>query len=226
MKNTSYSVLFMRDDADVKTLRVSPRRLRLLLWITAGVTLVVLVGLIVGLRSLVGYRSLLSERRDLEVKLADLQVELERLGNLEKIQKGGPGTGKDAGKDAAKAADKTPQAAGRAFAKVNSGALAVDNFRAQLSGGALTVSFDLNNKAQGSASGSIAILLLRNDGSLTELDAATPTDLTYQIQRFKRISAGARAPEGLSRREALGLRVEIKNADGEVILGETYALGN
>ena len=69
-------------------------------------------------------------------------------------------------------------------------------------------------------------LLLRNDGSLTELDAANPTDLTYQIQRFKRISAATRAPEGLSRREALGLRVEIKNSDGEVILGETYALGN
>ncbi|MBI5519910.1 MAG: hypothetical protein HY916_07610 [Desulfovibrio sp.] len=231
MKNSSYSVLFMRDDADVKTLRVSPRRLRLLLWISSAVALVVLVGLVIGLRSFVGYRGLLSERRDLEVKLAQAQVDLERLGNLELLQKGGSGkeAGKDNGKDSKESArtpDKSPLAMSRTFAKINSGALAVENFRAQLSGNVLTTSFDLNNKAQGSSTGSITLLLLRNDGSLTELDAANPTDLTYQIQRLKRISAAARAPEGLTRREALGLRVEIKNSDGEVILGETYALGN
>lgn len=226
MKNASYSVLFMRDDADVKTLRVSPRRLRLLLWASAGLAVVVLIGLIVGLRSFVGYRSLLSERRDLEVKLAEAQVDLERLGNLEKLQKGGAPSAKESGKDAGHAPDKSPQAAGRAFAKINSGTIGVENFKAQLSGGSLSTTFDLNNKAQGSASGSISLLLLRNDGSLTELDAATASDLTYQIQRFKRISAIARVPEGVSRREALGLRVEIKNSDGEVILGETYSLGN
>jgi hypothetical protein len=225
MKNASYSVLFMRDDADVKTLRVSPRRLKLLLWASAGLGVIVLIGLIVGLRSFVGYRSLLSERRDLEVKLAEVQVDLERLGNLDKLQKGGAKDAKDA-KDSGHAADKSPQAASRAFAKVNAGTIGVENFRAQLSGSSLATTFDLNNKAQASASGSITLLLLRNDGSLIELDAATASDLTYQIQRFKRISATARVPEGLTRREALGLRVEIKNSDGEVILGETFSLGN
>lgn len=225
MKNASYSVLFMRDDADVKTLRVSPRRLKLLLWASGGLAVIVLVGLIVGLRSFVGYRSLLSERRDLEVKLAEVQVDLERLGNLDKLQKGGAKDAKDA-KDAGHTADKSPQAVSRAFAKVNAGTIGVENFKAQLSASSLATTFDLNNKAQASASGSIALLLLRNDGSLTELDAATASDLTYQIQRFKRISATARVPEGLTRREALGLRVEIKNSDGEVILGETFSLGN
>ncbi len=224
MKNASYSVLFMRDDADVKTLRVSPRRLRLLLWVSAGLGVIMLIGLIVGLRSFVGYRSLLSERRDLEVKLAEVQVDLERLGNLDKLQKGAP-SAKDA-KDPGHAADKSPQAVSRAFAKINAGTIGVENFKAQVTGSSLATTFDLNNKAQGSASGSIALLLLRNDGSLTELDAATASDLTYQIQRFKRISATARVPEGLTRREALGLRVEIKNSDGEVILGETFSLGN
>lgn len=226
MKNASYSVLFMRDDADVKTFRVSPRRLRLLLWVSAGLTVVVLIGLIVGLRSFVGYRSLLSERRDLEVKLAEVQVDLERLGNLDKLQKGGAPSPKESGKDAGRTPDKSPQAASRAFSKINSGTIGVENFRAQLSGGSLSTTFDLNNKAQSSASGAISLLLLRNDGTLTELDAATASDLTYQIQRFKRISASARVPEGVTRREALGLRVEIKNSDGEVILGETYSLGN
>lgn len=226
MPNTSYSVLFMRDDADVKTLRVSPRRLKLLLWIFAGVGLLVLVGLIVGLRSFVGYRSLLSERRELEVKLADAQVSLERLGNLDKIQRGGAAEPAAKGAPQVHAPDTSPQAASRAFSKINAGSLDVDNFRGQLTGKTLITSFDLNIRANGTVSGDIRLLLLRNDGSLTELESANPSDLTYQVQRFKRISVSARVPEGLTRREALGLRVEIKNSDGEVILGETYALGN
>lgn len=225
MKNASYSVLFMRDDADVKSLRVSPKRLRLLLWISVGLGVVVLIGLIIGLRSFVGYRSLINERRDLEVQLAEVQVNLERLGNLDKLQKGAPAApAKDAGKG--QAAEKGSQPLSRAFTKVDAGAIAVDNFRAQVTGSTLTTSFDLNNRAQGWVTGGITLLLLRNDGTLTELAAQNSSDLTFQIQRFKRISATANAPEGLTRKEALGLRVEIKNSDGEVILGETYALGS
>jgi len=226
MKNASYSVLFMRDDADVKTLRVSPRRLRLLLWISIGLGVVVLIGLIVGLRSFVGYRSLLNERRDLEVQLAEAQVNVERLGNLDKLQKGGatPPPAKDSGKG--QASDKSAQPLSRAFSKINAGTIAVENFRAQMSGTALTTTFDLNNRSQNSTTGGISLLLLRNDGTLTELAVQNNSDLTFQIQRFKRISTTANAPEGLTRKEALGLRVEIKNSNGEVILGETYALGN
>ncbi len=221
MKNASYSVLLMRDDADVKTLRVSPRRLKLLLWVGSVLAVVVLVGLVVGLRSFVGYRSVLAERRDLEVRLAEAQVELERLGNLEKIQNTAPA----AGKNGKASTEKVAQPTSRAFARVDLGTIAVENFKAQLSGETITTSFDLNNRAQGASSGGISLLLLRTDGALTELSVQNASDLTYQIQRFKRISATASAPRGLTRKDVLGLRVEIRNANGEVILGETYPLG-
>jgi hypothetical protein len=58
-------------------------------------------------------------------------------------------------------------------------------------------------------------LLLRTDGALTELSVQNASDLTYQIQRFKRISATASAPRGLNRKDVLGLRVEIRNATGK-----------
>lgn len=224
MKNSSYSVLFMRDDADVKTLRVSPRRLKLLLWISLGLAVVVLIGLVVGLRSFVGYRSLLAERRGLEVQLAEAQVNLERLNNLDKLQKAtgvAPANGSGKGANAGKT-----QPVSRAFTKIDAGTIGVDNFRAQFTADGVSTTFDLNNRAQGSATGGITLLLLRSDGTLTELDVPNSNDMAYQIQRFKRISVTGRAPAGLTRREALGLRVEIKNSDGEVILGETYALGN
>lgn len=226
MPNRSYSVLFMRDDADVKTLRVSPKRLKLLLWTLAGAAVVVFVLLVLGLRSFVGYRTLVSERRDLEVKLAEAQVSLERLGNLDKLQHGAPAKAdKPDAKADARPDARTDKSGHRAFQRQDKGTIAVDNLRGQLSGSTLTISFDLNNRAQGSAAGAITLLLLKSDGSLTELEASNPADLTYQIQRFKRISASARVPEKTIRKEALGLRMEIKNSDGELILGETYALG-
>lgn len=227
MPDDSYSVLFMRDDADVRTFRVSPRRLKLLLWFSGVLAAVVIVCLAVGLRSYVGYRGLLKQRRELELRLADAQVNLERLGNLRKIEQEAAPAGKGAGAKTAPAA-RAPETAGsavRAFHRVDTGAIAVDNLRIQVQGGALNVGFDLNNRTQRAAAGSIALLLLRSDGVLAELDAEPASDLTYQISRFKRIGVAARLPKGLGRRDALGLRVEIKNASGEVILGQTYALG-
>jgi len=220
-KDSNFSVLFMRDGSDVKSFRVSPRRLKLLLWIVGILGLLVTIALAVGLRSFVGYRLLLNERRSLESSLAEAQVNLERLGNLDKIQKA---QGKDSGKG--QAAEKTtPASAQRAFSLVNTGAMTVENFRGQVGSQSVNATFDLNNRASGALSGEIRLLLLRNDGSLTPLDVPAQ-DLTYQIQRFKRISTSAPVPEGLTRREALGLRIEIKTSEGELIFGETYALGN
>ncbi len=218
-KDPNFSVLFMRDDSDVKCFRVSPRRLKLLFWVLGFLALLVVVGLAVGVRSFVGYRVLLDERRSLDSRLAESQVALERLGNIDKIQKS-QGLSKEPGADKSFAAT-----AQRVFVKVNTGAIHVENFRGQLTSSTLNISFDLNNRASGHLSGEMNLLLLRSDGSLTELNAPTQ-DLTYQIQRFKRISTNARLPEGLNRLEVLGLRVEIKNSAGELILGETYALGN
>ncbi len=222
-KDSNFSVLFMRDNSDVKSFRVSPRRLKGLLWVSGSVALLVLVGLIVGLRSFVGYRSLLSERRVMESNLAEAQVSMERLGNLDKIQKS-QGQGKEPAKNQAQ--DKQSAAtAQRVFALVNTGAMTVENFRAQVSSQNVNVSFDLNNRGSEALSGDIRMLLLRNDGSLHPLNVPA-SDLTYQIQRFKRISTSAPAPEGLTRREALGLRIEIKTSEGVLIFGETYSLGN
>lgn len=223
-KDSNFSVLFMRDDSDVKTFRVSPRRLKALLWTCGVVALLVLIALAVGLRSFVGYRTLLTERRDLESSLAEAQVHLERLGNLDKIQKS-QGNGKEPAAKGPGEAKAAPAVGQRAFALVNTGAMTVENFRGQVNAQALNVTFDLNNRGSGSLSGDIQLLLLRSDGSLIPLAAPAP-DLSYQIQRFKRISTSAPIPEGLTRREALGLRIEIKTSEGELIFGETYALGS
>lgn len=223
-KDASYSVLFMRDDTDVKSFRVSPKRLRGLLWVCGCVGVLVAVGLIMGTHSFVGYRLLLAEKRALEVRLADIQVDLERAGNLEMMQKSLDEKGGDKADAAAKPAAQSGQAAGRAFARVASGSIAVENIRTNVNGGALHATFDLNNRAGEALSGEVRLLLLKTDGTLQEMEWPAQ-DLTFQIQRFKRIATSAKLPEGVARRDVLGLRVEIMNSSGEMLLGETHALG-
>lgn len=228
-KEANYSVLFMRDDTDVRSFRVSPKRLRTLLWIGGGLGVFALIGLIIGMQSFVGYRLLLNQKRELEIKLADAQLTQERAGNIGMMQKALGGKDPAADKTAATqpAAQNGSPAANpaRAFAKVNSGAITVENMRTQVSGGNISTNFDLNNRAGSPLSGEVELLLLRNNGSLTPLEAPS-ADLTFQIQRFKHITVAAKLPDGVSRREVLGLRVEIKTSEGETILGETYSLGN
>lgn len=228
-KDASYSVLFMRDDTDVKSFRVSPGRLRTLLWACGVAGVLVALGLMLGTHSFVGYRSLLAEKRALELKLADVQVEMERAGNIEMMQKslGGktaPADGAKAEGDRRAAPEAQAAQPGRAFARASTGGIAVDNIRASVGGSTVHASFDLNNRAGEPLSGEVHLLLLKTDGTLQQLDWPAQ-DLTFQIQRFKRIATSAKLPEGLARRDALGLRVEIMNSSGEMLFGETFALG-
>lgn len=225
-KDASYSVLFMRDDTDVKSFRVSPKRLRALLWASGVLGTLLLVALVLGAHAFFGYNSVLSQKRALELKLADAQVERERSGNIEMMQKAlGEKDGKDATGDKPHAA---PQAQagqpGRAFARLNSGSIAVENVRASVGANTVHASFDLNNRAGEALSGEVHLLLLKTDGDLQELEWPAQ-DLTFQIQRFKRIATSAKLPEGAARRDALGLRMEIMNSSGELLFGETFALG-
>lgn len=228
-KDASYSVLFMRDDTDVKSFRVSPGRLRTLLWVCGCAGVLVVVGLMLGTHSFVGYRSLLAEKRALEMRLADIQVEMERAGNIEMMQKsmgdkGGEKGGGKGGGEASSQVSAPTQAGGRAFARVGSGSIAVENIRTSVAGSSLHATFDLNNRAGEALSGEVHLLLLKTDGTLQELEWPAQ-DLTFQIQRFKRIATSAKLPEGVARRDVLGLRVEIMNSSGEMLLGETHALG-
>lgn len=228
-KDASYSVLFMRDDTDVKSFRVSPRRLRLLLWAGGVLGTLLLVALALGGHAFFGYSSVLSEKRALELRLADAQVERERSGNIEMMQKALGEKGGKAGADDKAPSSQAAQAVpagqpGRAFARQNSGGIAVENFRASVGGSTVHASFDLNNRVGEALSGEVHLLLLKTDGALLELDWPAQ-DLTFQIQRFKRIVTSAKLPEGTARREALGLRMEITNSSGELLFGETFALG-
>ena len=82
-----YSVLIMRDDADVRRFRISPGLMRGLVWGFALLVLVTGVGLYSGARFWAEGARLAEEKKALERRLIEAEVQLERLSNVESILK-------------------------------------------------------------------------------------------------------------------------------------------
>ena len=86
----------------------------------------------------------------------------------------------------------------------------------------MTVSFELNNLQSARAVvGQAALSFVKKDGSVATAKTNTD-DLSFQIQRFKRIQTAFLLPDGLEQKDLFGLRLEIKGKDGDVIFAETY----
>ncbi|MES9994637.1 hypothetical protein [Desulfovibrio aminophilus] len=228
MSHLKYSVLFMRDDSDVRRFRISPFWLKAFLYFQGFLLLLSIVGISIGATFWSGNAALRAERKSLELRLSEAEVQLERLTNIEKMQAGGKdGTaaGKPAPAPAEPPAPKLPPVNLRdLFGKVNTAQVTVENFQTRVSGNEATVSFELTNvQSVNTLSGLAELSLIRNDGQMLGVEA-NRADLSFQIQRFKHIRTAFSLPKGVDRRDVFGLRLEIKGSDGKTIFSDTFPL--
>ncbi len=229
MNHLKYSVLFMRDDSDVRRFRISPFWLKAFLYFQGFLLLLSVAGISIGVTFWSSNASLRAERKSLELRLSEAEVKLERLSNMEKILEASePKEQAPAGKAPTPAeapAPKLPPVNLKGlFEKTNTAQVTVENFQARISGSDVTVSFELTNvQSVNTLSGAADVTLIRNDGQIVEV-AANRADLSFQIQRFKHIRTSFGLPKGLERRDVFGLRLEIKGSDGKTIFSDTYPL--
>jgi hypothetical protein len=231
VRDSKYSILFMRDDTDVKRLRLSP------FWLRAYVVAQVLLAALAAGGVYLGYTAwhenvmLNREKHDLAKRLEEAELRLSTLGNMEKILEAydkselqsllsaNPGEQvppTDAEEDGV---DLTA-----IFTPVDEGLVVLDELKATLNGDVLTVNFKVENpKEDSTLSGVAELSLVTSSGEIHPLDAP-PADLSFQIQRRKFARTSVKLPEGVKPDDAFGLRVTIKRSDGKVIFGETYPL--
>jgi hypothetical protein len=69
--------------------------------------------------------------------------------------------------------------------------------------------------------GQADFIYLTKAGKVVDVET-NKTDLSFQIQRFKRIQTDFLFPEGMDKKDLFGLRLEIRGKDGDVIFAETY----
>ncbi|EPR37628.1 hypothetical protein dsx2_0560 [Desulfovibrio sp. X2] len=250
--DTKYNVLFMRDDTHVRRFRVSPGLMKGLVW---GVGLLVLLACLAVYGGIHFWRinaGLASENRTLRQQLAEANIRLERLSNVEKILKsndpedmqsllgttpdgkGGDAKAKDAGQPAAQASQAVqPQVAMPAapppnlvelFSHTDMHQASLDNVQARFSGNGMQLRMDLNNLlADKTLNGRVDIFVLNNSGRMEGV-SAPDSDLVFSIQRFKRIQASFDLPKGMERNEVFAVRIVIKGQEGKAIFSETYPL--
>lgn len=230
MTNSKYSVLFMRDDTDVKRYRLSPFWLRLFFFSQVFLLLCAAGGMYMGMRGWWQNAELLSQKKNLEQRLVDAEVRLERLSNMEKIlQSYDPKELQSLLTSATtEQKEEAPPAINlkKVFTRVDLRLVGVENLQTRFTNSKGTVSFELNNlQTSKSMAGVVDFVFIKKDGS-TQTVKTNKNDLTFQIQRFKRIRTSFIMPSGLKKEDIFGLRLEIKDNDGKVVFTETYPLYN
>lgn len=215
MQGHTYTIKLMRDDGEARTFRVSGRGVTWAAAAAFALGLAVCSALGLGLHSFIGVQRLEAERGGLEERLADMLVQLERKRNLQLLSTDPP-------RPPSPRSEARPAPAAQPPARVDTGVCALAGLELHRSGAALSVAFDLVNRGRGEASGRIRLLLLRGASAPAGPDEAA--SITYRIQRRKHVTARLRPPKGLGPEDIRGLRVEVTDAAGAVLLVETAAV--
>lgn len=227
MRDSKYSVLFMRDDTNVKRFRLSPFWLRMFLFSQLFLLIFAAGGAYMTYRMWQTNAGLRGDKRQMEQRLVDAEVRLERLGNMEKILKSYDPNELQTLLSSA-SAEPEPQVDALNLAdviyRVDTRRVAVENLQVKLARKKVTVSFELNNlQVAKQVTGEAFFTVIKKDGATVDIDA-NRNDLKFQIQRFKRIRTTFLLPDDLQGKDIFGLRLEIKGSDDKVIFLDAYPL--
>lgn len=231
MSEAKYSVLFMRDDSDVRRYRIRPFWLKFFFLFMSLLILCAGLGAYVGYTFWKGGQSLKQDNKSLQQRLVEAEVRLERLGNMEKILESHDPAELQALLNATptepEPAPEPPKInLNSIFDRVDKRLVAVENMQARISGRNVTASFDLNNlQTSNPLSGHADFQVVLTDGETVDIKT-NRNDLSFQIQRFKRMRTTFTLPGGMDAKGLFGLRVVINGSDGQVVYRETYPLYN
>ena len=110
------------------------------------------------------------------------------------------------------------------LARVDASQAGVDNLKLKIDNKRLNLGFDLSNVTpQTGLVGKVEASLVGNDGTLWPL-RPEKDELSFQIQRFKQISASLPLPAKADPRDLYGLRLVIVDPAGKTIFAQVYPL--
>lgn len=236
MSNGKFNVIFMRDNSPVRRYRVSPAVIKFAAY--ALVLLLVLAGggVAAGYTFWRENAALRQDKGSLERLVREVNMELERLQNVDKILKSNdpeelqtllgsmsPPTDRKARKE-----DKTPPAPPvdlkKLFDRVDTRQASVENFSAKIAGDSMNLTFSLNNLLGSEMLTGVAqVALVLADGGLVPV-TVKDADMSFSIQRFKQISTSFSLPKDVAADHLFGLRLMLKNPQGQTFFSETHPL--
>jgi hypothetical protein len=240
MDKGKLTLLFIRDDTTVRRFRMRPFWLKLVTYLFGFMVLLAVISSYGAYRFWTKYSKLLATHNQLELRHHEMQVELERLANLEKLRQSRDQTGKtETEGDAARPAPKpdvqpTVEPASRMtenqlaalYPPLDKEIIEVNNLAIKPFGNeSLKVTFDIKNidPKDRAISGRVNLALITWQGEKLPLEV-NRSNLSFRIQWFKSMQTDFDLPQGETLKEVYALRVSIISKDSETILQETHPL--
>ncbi|MFW5836663.1 MAG: hypothetical protein ACOCVM_01545 [Desulfovibrionaceae bacterium] len=234
--DSKYSVLFMRDDSNVKRFRMSPLWLKIFIYFQVFLVAYAVLITFLAVRFLQANTRLTKAKQETETLLADAAVQLERLQKVRHILAAYEAEDVDTllgvvqppeQEPADSAAPGQAVSLSRLFDRIDAGQAAVSEFDAQLDGRRLDLSFSLNNllPSDKTISGRAVVKLVLDDGSQAVLPT-NPEEMSYLIQRYKQVHTSAQLPAGVDPGVVIGLRLVLQSSNGNIVLSELHPLGS
>lgn len=228
-KDEKLNLIVMRDDSRVRRYRVRVSWFRFFLYAQIVLLLAAGLGAYGGFIYWVKKIELSQSNAALQEEVSELQMQLERLQNIEEILKIN-----DPEEIQALFSSVTREKHGPAqqpvdlreiFVAKDMRMAGVSNLQIRRAGDGLRLSFELNNLTDKIISGTTSVYFITKDATVIQAQGKD-NKLNFEIQRFRRVNSMLHLPSDLSLDEIFALRMAIANSEGESIFIQTYLLAN
>lgn len=228
---STYSVLLMRDDQQVRRYRIHPFWFRFFVYLFAGLLLLSVGGVYATLALWQGNRALHKELAELRTQVQERDIRLASLVNVEKIlavydpvelEALHAGTLTETEKTSTPASMDLKEL----FTTVSEGNATVEQAKVEpLEGGGLKLSFVLHNKdkKKQNLTGYAEVALVARDGRLFNL-SLPQREVSFHFQNQRRLETSFSLPRGLVQNDIYAIRLEVVAEDGKTAFGKTYPL--
>lgn len=228
-KDDKLNLIIMRDDSPVRRYRLRVAWFRVFLYAQVVMLLAAAGGGYGGFHYWVKNVQLLQANISMEETISEMQMQLERLQNIEEILKSNDpeeihSLFSTVAREKRPIADE-PVDLAEVFVARDMQLITVSNVQIQDSVEGLRLSFELNNLNENTISGATSINFIARDASVIQAQG-DKEELSFAIQRFRRVNTLVELPPGLALEDLFALRLVINNAEGEVMFIQTYPLAN
>lgn len=228
-KDDKVSLIIMRDDGRVRSYRVRMSWFRFFLYVQAFLLLAAMAGLYGGFTSWVEKLELAQANTALQEDVVEMQIQLERLQNIEAILKTTDPEEIQALSSTVSREKHAPKPNDldlrEIFVTKDLRMAAVNNLLVRNSGEHLQVSFDLNNLTNKPLAGVTRIFYVSRDATVIQVQGED-SELRFEIQHFRKVTMRLPLPPGLGLEDIFGLRMVIVDSREESIFIQTYPLAD
>lgn len=228
-KDDKLNLIIMRDDSRVRRYRVRVSWFKLFLYAQVILLTAAVLGAYGGFSYWIKNMALAQANAGLEEKLLEAQIQLERLQNVEKILQSNDsdeiqGLFSTVSRGMQDTAPQ-PLDLQDIFVAKDLQMAGVNNLQVRKAGEGLRLSFELNNLADGTLTGETSVFFIARDASILQA-RGEENELSFEIQRFRRVSSMLHFPPGLAMEDVFAMRLVIENSEGESLFIQTYPLAN